>query len=57
MGKQRLFVLGAISQRWNNSDRIFWMVVSAIHEIAGRGDGECCKWIDVCDVMKQFAKF
>ena len=51
------FVLGAISQQWNDSDRIFWEVVSTIHEMAGRCNGECCKRIDVCDVMKQFAKF
>ena len=57
MSKQGLFVLGAISQRRNDSDRILWKVVSAIHEMAGRRDGECCKRIDVCDVMKQFAKF
>ena len=57
MCKQGLFVLGAISQQWNDSDRIFWEVVSAIHEMAGRRDGECCKRIDVCDVVKQFAKF
>ena len=50
------FVLGAISQRWNDSDRIFWGVVNAIHEMACRRDGECCKRINVCDVMKQFAK-
>ena len=57
MGKQRLFVLGAISQRWNDYYRIFWEVVSAIHEMTGRRNSECCKRIDICDVIKQFAKF
>ena len=57
MGKQRLFVLGAISQRWSDSDRIFWKEVGATHEVAGRRNGECCKRIDVCDVMKQISKF
>ena len=36
MGKQGLFVLGAISHRWNDADRIFGKVVGAIHEMAGR---------------------
>ena len=57
VGKQRLVVLGAISQRRNDGDRIFGKVVGAIHEMAGRRDGERSKRIDVCDVMKQFAKF
>ena len=56
-GKQRLIVLGAISQRWNDGDSIFGKVIGAIHKMTGRRNGECCKRIDVCDVMKQFAKF
>ena len=57
MGKQRLIVLGAISHRRNDGDRIFGKVVGAIHEMTGRGDGERSERIDVRDVMKQFAKF
>ena len=57
MGKQRLVVIGEISQRRNNGDRIFGKVIGAIHKMTGRRNGQCCKRIDVCDVMKQFAKF
>ena len=54
--KRQLIVLGAISHRWNDADRIFGKVVGAIHEMTGRGDGERSKRIDVGDVVKQFAK-
>ena len=37
MGKQRLIVLGGISRRRNDGDRIFRKVVGAIHEMTGRG--------------------
>ena len=57
MGKQRLVVLGTISHGWNDSDRIFGKVIGAIHEMAGRGDGERSEQIHVRDVVKQFAKF
>ena len=57
MGKQRLIVLRAISQRRNDGNRICGKVVGAIHEMTGRGDGERSKRIDVCDVMKQLTKF
>ena len=53
MGKQRLIVLRAISQRRNDGDRIFGKVVGAMHEMTGQGNGVRSKRIDVCDVMKQ----
>ena len=37
-------------------DRIFRKVIGAIHEMAGRGDGERPERIDVGDIVKQFAK-
>ena len=54
--KHRLIVLGVISHRRNDADRISWRVVGAIHEMAGRGDGERSERIDVGNVVKQFAK-
>ena len=47
--KHRLIVLGAISHRRNDADRIFGKVVGAIHEMTGRGDGERSERIDVGD--------
>ena len=55
--KHRLVVLGVISHRWNDADRIFGgKVIGAVHEMTGRGDGERSERIDVGDVVKQFAK-
>ena len=56
MRKHRLVVLGDISHRWNDADRIFGNVIGAVHEMIGRGDGGRSKRIDVGDVVKQFAK-
>ena len=56
MPKQRLFVFGSISQRWNHGDRILWKIIGAIHEMAGRGDGARGEQIDIGDVMKQLTK-
>ena len=52
--KQRLVI--SISPWWNDGDRIFRKVIGAIHEMAGRGDGERPERIDVGDIVKQFAK-
>ena len=54
--KHRLVVLGVISHRWNNADRIFGKVIGAVHKMTGRCDGERSERIDVGDVVKQFAK-
>ena len=54
--KHRLVVIGVISHRRNDTDRIFGKVVGAIHEMTGRGDGERSERIDVGDVVKQLAK-
>ena len=56
MRKHRLVVLGVISHRWNDADRIFGKVIGAVHEMTGRGDGERSERIDVGNVVKQFAK-
>ena len=56
MRKQGLLLLGGISHGRNDADRIFGKVVGAVHEMAGRGDGERRERIDVGDVVKQFAK-
>ena len=55
-GQTMIVFLGAISQRWNDGNRIFGMVTGAIHKMAGRRNGKDGEWIDIGNVVKQFAK-
>ena len=56
MGKPRLLVPGTIPERGNDGDGALREEGGSIHKVACRRDRECCKQVDLIEVVKQFAK-